>query len=83
LTRRRLAARLKEIVPAWPAELIRAAFEETIRALAEALTEARPIALNGFGRLAVRRYANSRKRIGLLFRPAARLRKRLNSAPAE
>ena len=78
LTRRRMAARLRNRQPDWPAELTRAAAEEIILALAEALAEGRPVALSGFGRFEVRRYPGPRKRVGLVFRPGARLRKRLN-----
>ena len=77
LTRRRLAARLKSRRPAWPAELTRAAAEEIILALAKALAEGRPVSLNGFGRFEARRYSGPRKRLGLIFRPGAKLRNRL------
>ena len=77
LTRRRMAARLRNRQPGWPAELTRAAAEEIILALAEALAEGRPVALSGFGRFEVRRYSGPRKRIGLVFRPGAKLRNRL------
>ena len=83
LTRRRLAADLRDRRPAWPAELTRAALEEIITALAEALAEGRPVALNGFGRFEVRRYAGPRKRLGLIFRPAAELRNRLSQLPRQ
>ena len=78
LTRRRLAARLKARRPLWPAELARVAAAEIILALAQALAEGRPVALNGFGRFEARRYSGPRKRLGLIFRPAPRLRDRLN-----
>ena len=81
LTRRRLTARLKVLRPAWPRELIRAAGEVIIQTLAEALAQGRPVALNGFGRLTPRRYQGSRKRLGLVFRPSARLHDRLNPGP--
>jgi len=77
LTRRRLAARLKYRRPDWPAELSRAAAEEIIFALADALAGGRPVVLNGFGRFEARRYSGPRKRLGLIFRPAAKLRNRL------
>jgi len=41
-------------------------------ALAEALARGRPVVLNGFGRFEVRRYPGPRKKVGLVFRPAAR-----------
>jgi tetratricopeptide (TPR) repeat protein len=46
--------------------------------LAEALAEGRTVVLNGFGRFETRRYPGPRKRVGLIFRPGARLRNRLN-----
>jgi hypothetical protein len=66
-------ARLKSLRPDWPAELIRAALEEIIQALAETLAGGRTVVLNGFGRFEVRRYLGPRKKVGLVFRPAARL----------
>lgn len=80
LTRRRMTARLSSQNPAWPAELMRAAVEEIILALAESLAEGRPVVLNNFGRFEVRRYPGPRKRVGLIFRPGARLRNKLASA---
>ncbi|MDR2725195.1 MAG: hypothetical protein LBC90_03835, partial [Candidatus Adiutrix sp.] len=82
LTRRRLAARLKELRPDWPLELTRAAVEEIILALVEALAGGRPVVLNGFGRFEVRRYQGPRKRVGLVFRPGARLRARVQAVLA-
>ena len=82
LTRRRLEAGLRSRLPAWPRELVRAAEAEIIRALAEALAGGGPVVLNGFGRFEARRYPGPRKRVGLIFRPGARLRSRLNS-PAD
>jgi hypothetical protein len=79
LTRQRMAARLRSRHPAWPAELTRALTEEIIRALAEALRAGRTVVLNGFGRFEVRRYAGPRKRVGLVFRPSARLKARYAS----
>ena len=73
LTRRRLAARFRSLKPDWPAELTRAAMEEIIIALAEALARGRPVVLNGFGRFEVRRYLGPRKKVGLVFRPSARM----------
>jgi len=73
LTRRRLAARLQGLKPEWPAELTKAAMEEIIIALAEALARGRPVVLNGFGRFEVRRYTGPRKKVGLVFRPAAKM----------
>ena len=66
-------------------ELTRAATEEIILALAEALAGGRSVVLNGFGRLEVRRYPGPRKRVGLIFRPGARLRSRVRetSRPAD
>jgi nucleoid DNA-binding protein len=83
LTRRRLLAHLKRFRPAWAGDLLRAAAEEIISALVRALAEGRPVALNGFGRLSVRRYPGPRKRIGLIFRPGARLSARLNTPPLD
>ena len=80
LTRRSLAARLRERRPDWPLELTRAATLEIIQALAEALGEGRAVVLNNFGRFEVRRYRGPRKKLGLVFRPGARLRERLEKA---
>jgi nucleoid DNA-binding protein len=80
MTRRRLAARLQERRPDWPMELTRAATEEIILALAEALAEGRAVVLNNFGRFEVRRYMGPRKKVGLVFRPGTRLRERLEKA---
>jgi len=77
LTRRRMTARLGNLNPAWPAELTRAATEEIILALSETLAGGRPVVLNGFGRFEVRRYAGPRKKVGLIFRPGAKLKNRL------
>jgi nucleoid DNA-binding protein len=59
-------------------ELTRAALEEIILALAEALAGGRPVVLNGFGRFEVRRYTGPRKKVGLVFRPSAKLRRASN-----
>ena len=77
LTRRRMAARLRERRPDWPLELTRATVEEIILALAEALAAGRTVVLNNFGRFEVRRYAGPRKKVGLVFRPGAKLIERL------
>ena len=77
LTRRNLAARLRDRRPDWPLELTRATVEEIILALAEALAAGRSVVLNNFGRFEVRRYAGPRKKVGLVFRPGASLRGRL------
>lgn len=78
LTRRRLAARLRRLSPQFPAELVQAAAREILAALSSALSEERPVILRGFGRFQVRRYRNSSKRLGVVFRPSPGLTARLN-----
>lgn len=81
LNRRLLAKRLKEMLPDYPAELVRAALEEVIEALAGALADGRTVVLRGFGRFQPRRYASGPKRVGLIFRPSPALSARLNPEP--
>lgn len=81
LTRRRLGARLRRLSPRFPAELVQAAAREIIAALSLALSEERPVILRGFGRFQVRRYRNSSKRLGVVFRPSPSLTARLNRVP--
>ncbi|MDL2226756.1 hypothetical protein LJB86_03770 [Deltaproteobacteria bacterium OttesenSCG-928-M10] len=78
LNRRLLARRLKETLPDYPAELIKAALEEIINALAGALAGGRPVILRGFGRFQPRRYLKGPKKVGLIFRPSPALSARVN-----
>lgn len=78
LTRRRLRLQMKKLRPSFPAELIEAASEEIIKAMAGALASGRPIALRGFGRFQPRRYHGASKRLGLIFRPSPELSARIN-----
>lgn len=78
LTRRTLSARMRHKCPVFPKELTEAAREEIIKALAGALSSGRPIVLRGFGRLELRRYRASAKRLGVIFRPGRALLERLN-----
>lgn len=81
LTRRRLAMRMRCLGPQFPAELVQAAVGEIVAALSSALARGRPIILRGFGRFQVRRYRNSAKRLGVIFRPSPELTARLNRRP--
>ena len=78
LTRRLLLIRLSRALPQFPAEVLKAGLEEIIAALAEGMLRGGPVILRGFGRFQLRRYQNSRKKIGLVFRPYPALAGRLN-----
>jgi len=81
LTRRRLAMRMRRLRTQFPAELVQAAAGEIIAALSSALAGGRPIILRGFGRFQVRRYRNSAKRLGVIFKASPELTARLNRKP--
>lgn len=87
LTRRRLASAIKAQASDFPAEIIQAAARIILDKLSSALEEGRPIALRGFGSFQVRRYENSSKKLGLIFRPSpellTRINKRLKTAEKE
>lgn len=78
LTRRLLVRQMRLALPGFPALVLKAGLEEIIAALAGALAAGRPVALRGFGRLIPRRYENSPKKVGLIFRPAPGLAARVN-----
>lgn len=78
LTRRLLLIRLSKALPLFPAEILKAGLEEIIAALAEGMLRGGPVILRGFGRFQLRRYQNSRKKTGLVFRPSPALVGRLN-----
>lgn len=77
-----LNARLSQMLPDYPPELIKAATAELIGALAEALSQGQAISLRGFGRWQPRFYASGPKRLGLIFRPSPLLTARLRRSAA-
>ncbi|UQZ90288.1 hypothetical protein C4J81_14180 [Deltaproteobacteria bacterium Smac51] len=79
LTRRILLIHLKKTLPHFPAEVLRAGLEEIIACLADSLVRGGPVILRGFGRFQLRRYQNSTKTVGVVFRPSPGLFSRLNS----
>lgn len=79
LTRRLLLLRLTKALPQFPAEVLKAGLEEIIMSLAAAMTGGQPLILRGFGRWELRRYQNSRKKTGLIFKPSPALLARLNT----
>lgn len=81
LTRRRLAMRMRRLRPQFPTELVQVTADEIIAALSSALARGRPVILRGFGRFQVRRYRDSAKRLGVIFRPSPKLSARLNRKP--
>lgn len=78
LTRRRLTGRLREMMPDFPAELLSAAGQIILSSMSQALSEGRPITLRGFGTFQVRRYKDSTKKVGLIFRASPELARRIN-----
>lgn len=78
LTRRLLLIRLSKALPQFPPDLLKAGLEEIIHCLAQGLISDNPIILRGFGRFELRRYQNSRKKAGVIFRPSPALLQRLN-----
>lgn len=77
LTRRLLLARLSKLLPQFPADLLKAGLEEIIRILSVEMAGGRTVILRGFGRFQPRRYKNSRKKAGLVFKPSPALLARL------
>lgn len=83
LTRRRLVSAIKAQVPGFPVEVIQVASRIILERLSANLEEGRPIALRGFGSFQVRRYLNSSKKLGVIFRPSPELLARVNQRLAE
>mgnify|MGYP003623363764 FL=1 len=83
LTRRRLVSAIKAQVPGFPLEVVQAASRIILERLSANLEEGRPIALRGFGSFQVRRYANSSKKLGIIFRPSPELLTRVNKRLTE
>ncbi|MDL2259997.1 hypothetical protein LJB99_03905 [Deltaproteobacteria bacterium OttesenSCG-928-K17] len=78
LTRRRLTASLREMMPDFPTEILSSAGQLILTTMSSALAESRPITLRGFGSFQVRRYKDSTKKVGLIFRASPELFRRIN-----
>lgn len=78
MSRRRLVLAMKAQAPGFPAEMIQVAARIILGRLSAALEEGCPITIRGFGSFQVRRYANSTKKLGLIFRPSPELLARVN-----